>query len=181
MGLGINTEQTPTEHTQDPFDEFVDSLKQPRQVMAPELDAVEAGMEMTPSFEGNPPDMEEKETPTEQRVRYNLQMIPAETLVNCVDIAFTQVNSIIAKQKVEGATKEEKDSLIQAAANYMKEKDIDISPSSMLIVMVLVIYGPKVYNAIELRKANEEKEALQKKVAEQQKMIDALTKNEEGK
>ena len=102
-------------------------------------------------------------------------MIPAETLVNCVDIAFTQVNSIIAKQKVEGATKEEKDSLIQAAANYMKEKDIDISPSSMLIVMVLVIYGPKVYNAIELRKANEEKEALQKKVEQQQRIIDAMT------
>ena len=120
MGLGINTEQT-TEHTQDSFDEFLDRLKQPRQVMAPELDAVEAGMEMTPSFEGNPPDMEEKETPTEQRARYNLSMIPAETLVNCVDIAFTQVNSIIAKQKVEGATQEDKDSLIQAAANYMKE------------------------------------------------------------
>lgn len=178
MGLGINTEQT-TEHTQDSFDEFLDSLKQPRQVMAPEMDRMEADLEITPP--ADPAFSMEDDTPTEQKKRYNLSMIPAETLVNCVDIAFTQVNSIIAKQKVEGATPEEKDSLIQAAANYMKEKDIDISPSSMLIVMVLVIYGPKVYNAIELRKANEEKDALEKKVAEQQRMIDALTKNEEDK
>lgn len=172
MGLGIQTENQ--QHTKDPFDEFMDSLKQPRQVMAPEMDSLEASEEITPSFEGNPPDMEERETPTEQRQRFNLSMIPAETLVNCVDIAFTQVNSIIAKQKVEGATPEEKDSLIQAAANYMKEKDIDISPSSMLVVMVLVVYGPKVYNAIELRKANEEKEKLQKEVEAQKKRIAEL-------
>ena len=179
MGLGIDTEQT-TEHTQDSFDEFLDSLKQPRQVMAPEtLDRMESEMEITPP--ADPAFSMEDDTPTEQKKRYNLSIIPAETLVNCVDIAFTQVNSIIAKQKVEGATPEEKDSLIQAAANYMKEKDIDISPSSMLVVMVLVVYGPKVYNAIELRKANEEKEALEKKVAEQQRMIDALTKSEEEK
>lgn len=174
MGLGIETE-----HKQDPFDDFLDSLKQPRQVMSQD------DMDIIPD-DPDVPDLEEeeKETPTEQRTRYNLSMISAETLVNCVDIAITQVNSMIAKQKVEGATPNEKDSLIQAAANYMKEKDIDISPGAMLVVMVLVIYGPKVYQAVELRKANEEKEMLQKQLEEERRkveLLEAKNKDKDGR
>lgn len=174
MGLGIKTE---TEHKQDPFDDFLDSLKQPRQVMTG------SGMDIMPTDDGLPaagdiPDVEDESTeledPAEQKRRYSLSMIPAETMVNCVDIAFVQVTSIIAKQKTEGATREEKDSLIQAAANYMKEKDIDISPGAMLVVMVLVIYGPKVWQAVELRKANEEKEALQNQLEEEKKKVEML-------
>ena len=165
MGLGITNE-----HTRDPFDDFLDSLKQPRQVMtAEEQDIIPDDPEL--------PDLEaadEKETPAEQRARYNLSMIPAETMVNIVDMAFTQVNSMIAKQKVEGASAEEKDSLIQAAANYMKEKDIDISPGAMLVVMVLVIYAPKVWQAVELRKANEKNELLQRQLEEERRKRELL-------
>ena len=165
MGLGITNE-----HTRDPFDDFLDSLKQTRQVMtAEEQDIIPDDPEL--------PDLEaadEKETPAEQRARYNLSMIPAETMVNIVDMAFTQVNSMIAKQKVEGARAEEKDSLIQAAANYMKEKDIDISPGAMLVVMVLVIYAPKVWQAVELRKANEKNELLQRQLEEERRKRELL-------
>lgn len=168
MGLGIETE-----HKQDPFDEFLDKLKEPRQVMNIEDQDILPDEPVMPDFELEGPE-KEVETPQDQKKRYNLSLIPAETLVNCVDIAFTQVNGLIAKQKVEGATPDEKDSLIQAAASYMKEKDIDISPGAMLIVMVLVIYGPKVYQAIELRKANEEKEELQKKLDEERKKVERL-------
>lgn len=174
MGLGIETE-----HKHDALDEFLDSLKQPRQVMSQEdIDIIPDDPDV-PNLEE-----EEKETPTEQRTRYNLSMIPAETLVNCVDIAFTQVNSMIAKQKVEGATPNEKDSLIQAAANYMMEKEIDISPGAMLVVMVLVIYGPKVYQAVELRKANEENEMLQKQLEEERRkveLLEAKNKDKDGR
>lgn len=166
MGLGINTE---TEHKQDPFDDFLDSLKKPRQVMTTGMDVVPTDGGAT-GFE----DDTEPEDPADQKRRYSLSMIPAKTMVNCVDIAFVQVTSIIAKQPTEGATPEEKDSLIQAAANYMKEKDIDISPGAMLLVMVLVIYGPKVWQAVELRKANMEKEALQKQLEEEKKKVEMM-------
>ena len=158
MGLGLTTE-----HKRDPFDDFLDSLKQPRQVMtAEEQDIVPEDPELPDLDEA-----EEKETPAEQRARYNLSMIPAKTMVNIVDMAFVQVNSMIAKQKVDGATEEEKDSLVEAAANYMKEKDIDISPGAMLVVMVLVVYAPKVWQAVELRKANEKNEMLQRQLEEE--------------
>jgi len=176
MGLGINTEDS---HSRDSFDEFMDSLQQPRQVMAPEMDKIEAELDMTPAQD--PLDYSDDDTPTDQKKRYNLSMIPAETLVNCVDIAFVQVNSMIAKEKMEGATEEEKDSLIQAAANYLKEKDIDISPSSMLFVMVLVVYAPKVFQAVELRKANEDKQLMQKQIEEQKLKIAMLEKKEDDK
>lgn len=168
MGLGIETE-----HKRDPFDEFLDTLKEPRQVMSVEDQDVLPDEPVTTDFELEGPERDD-DTPQDQKKRYNLSLIPAETLVNCVDIAFTQVNGLIAKQKVEGATPDEKDSLIQAAASYMKEKDIDISPGAMLVVMVLVIYGPKVYQAIELRKANEEKELLQKQLEEERKKVEML-------
>ena len=173
MGLGVAA----TEHVRDPFDEFLDSLKQPRQVMtSEEMDIIPDDSEL-PDLEAK----DEEDSPAEQRTRYNLSMIPAETLVNCVDIAFVQVNSLIAKQKVEGASAQEKDSLIQAAANYMKDKDIDISPGAMLVVMVLVIYGPKVYQAVELRKANEEKEALQQQLEEERKKVELLEAQNKSK
>lgn len=165
MGLGLTTE-----HKRDPFDDFLDSLKQPRQVMTAEEQDIIPDDPEVPDLDDN----EEKETPAEQRARYNLSMIPAETMVNIVDMAFTQVNSMIAKQKVEGASAEEKDSLVQAAANYMKDKDIDISPGAMLVVMVLVVYAPKVWQAVELRKANEEKEILQRQLDEERKKRELL-------
>ena len=174
MGLGLTTE-----HKRDPFDDFLDSLKQPRQVMTAEEQDIIPDDPEVPDLEDN----EERETPAEQRARYNLSMIPAETMVNIVDMAFTQVNSMIAKQKVEGASAEEKDSLVQAAANYMKEKDIDISPGAMLVVMVLVIYAPKVWQAVELRKANEKNELLQRQLEEERakrKLLEAQNTAENG-
>lgn len=172
MGLGITTE-----HKRDPFDDFLDSLKQPRQVMtAEEQDIIPDDPEI-PDLE----EQEERETPAEQRARYNLSMIPAETMVNIVDMAFTQVNTMIAKQKMEGASAEEKDSLVQAAANYMKDKDIDISPGAMLVVMVLVIYAPKVWQAVELRKANEKNEILQRQLEEERKKRELLEAKNTGK
>lgn len=178
MGLGIETE-----HKQDPFDDFLDSLKQPRQVMSVQDQDILPDDPNNPEsyFEGPESFEKEDETPADQRKRYNLSMIPAETLVNCVDIAFTQVNSLIAKQKVEGASENEKDSLIQAAASYLKEKDIDISPGAMLVVMVLVIYAPKVWQAVELRKANEEKEMLQKQLEEERKKVELLEAQNKAK
>lgn len=174
MGLGITTE-----HKRDPLDDFMDSLRQPRQVMTAEEQDIIPDEPGLPDLEDN----EEKETPAEQRARYNLSMIPAETMVNIVDMAFTQVNSMIAKQKMEGASAEEKDSLVQAAANYMKEKDIDISPGAMLVVMVLVIYAPKVWQAVELRKANEKNELLQRQLEEERakrELLEAQSTAENG-
>lgn len=168
MGLGI------AKQAGDPFDEFLDSLKQPRQVM--EQHYIEPIEDELPEDTDEETEQETQESPEEQKRRYSLSMIPAETLVNCVDLAFTQVNSIIAKQKVEGATDEEKDSLIQAAANYMKEKEIDISPGSMLVVMVLIIYAPKVYQAVELRRANEKNERLQRELEAHKRQIERLKK-----
>ena len=85
---------------------------------------------------------------------------PAETLVDVIDTTAISVNSYIAQEPVEGASEAEKQSMQKAFAKYLSETQIDISPGKLCLILVLMIYAPKILQAFQLRKKNIENEAL---------------------
>lgn len=142
-------------NTKDPFETFLDQLNEPREVIQPQVEIPEpepAAAELVP--EGTEPD------PVMERKKAELAMIPAEVVVDVIDTTAISINSYIAKEPVEGATAEEKQSLQKAVANYLRDTNIDISPGKLVLVLVLMIYGPKLMQAWQTRKQNIEMEAM---------------------
>lgn len=83
-------------------------------------------------------------------------MIPAESLVEVVDMGMTKGAELIAKEKQEGATDDEKERLTKIWALFLAGKNANISPGWMLLAMIIIIYAPKFYGAYQIRKAKEE-------------------------
>ena len=142
-------------NTKDPFETFLDQLNEPREVIQPQVEIPEpetGPAELVP--EGTEPD------PVLERKKAELAMIPAEVVVDVIDTTAISVNSYIAKEPVEGASPEEKQSLQKAVANYLRDTNIDISPGKLLVILIMMIYGPKVMQAFQMRKQNMEMEAM---------------------
>lgn len=159
--LGINTDNKEETHKHDAFDDFLDSLKEPREV----IDAPVPDDDETIPVENADVDVPDGESPTpedpeEEQRKLQLAMIPAETVVECIDVGFKSINSMIAQEDVDGATDDEKESLQKATANWLRDSDIDLSPGKMMMFLVLMIYGPKTFTAFQLRKAKQENERL---------------------
>lgn len=85
-------------------------------------------------------------------------MLPAESIVEVVDLGMVKGAELIAKEPQEGATDDEKEKLTKIWAMFLAGKNANISPGWMLLVMILLIYGPKFYGAYQIRKAKEEAE-----------------------
>lgn len=155
MPIGIQEKRE-----KDPFEKFLDQLKEPREVIQqPDpIPEPEPEINLQAAIEDNEPD------PVLENKKLEIAMIPAETIVDVIDTTAISVNSYIAKEHVEGASEQEKQSLQKAVANYLRETDVDISPGKMLIILVLMIYGPKILQAFQLRKVNLENEALKARV-----------------
>lgn len=165
MSLGIQDE-----HTRDPFDEFLDTLGQEREVISEPEIAPESSPEPEEAVVEDVPD------PTVERAKFEAAMIPAETVVECIDVGFTSLNTFIAKEEQEGATAAEKESLTKATANWLKDTDIDLSPGKMLLFLVLMIYGPKTVQAFQTRKQNIENEQLKEENARLRAMMEEKEK-----
>jgi hypothetical protein len=140
----------------DPFESFVDRINEPREVIqepSPVPDVTESQ---------TAPDMDEPKEidPVLEQKKMDIAMIPAETIVDVIDTTAVSLNSYIAQEPVEGATETEKQSLQKAFANYLRETDVDISPGKLCLILVLMIYAPKVLQAFQIRKKNIENEAL---------------------
>lgn len=161
MALGIQDE-----HTRDPFDEFLDTLGQEREVISEPDIAAEPSPEPEESVVEDVPD------PTVEIAKFDAAMIPAETVVECIDVGFTSINTFIAKEEQEGASDAEKKSLTKATANWLKDTDIDLSPGKMLLFLVLMIYGPKTVQAFQTRKQNIENEQLKEENARLRAMME---------
>lgn len=149
MPLGIQN------NTKDPFESFLDQLNEPREVIQEQVEIPEpspSAPELVP--EGTEPD------PVMERNKMEIAMIPAETIVDVIDTTAISINSYIAKEPVEGATTEEKQSLQKAVANYLRDTNIDISPGKLCIILIMMIYGPKIMQAWQTRKQNLEMEAM---------------------
>lgn len=171
MPLGIQN------NSKDPFETFLDQLNEPREVIQEQVEIPEPSVSTTELVpEGTEPD------PVMERKKAELAMIPAEVVVDVIDTTAISINSYIAKEPVEGATAEEKQNLQKAVANYLRETDIDISPGKLVLVLVLMIYGPKLMQAWQTRKQNIEMEAMRTEMEAQREFIkdlEAKLKNKE--
>ena len=153
----------------DPFETFLDQLNEPREVIQEPAPVPEP--EPIPETVLPAHTEAEEIDPVLENKKLEIAMIPAETIVDVIDTTAISVNSYIAKEPVEGASDAEKQSLQKAVANYLRETDVDISPGKMLIVLVLMIYGPKILQAFQLRKANLENEALRARVQDLEEQL----------
>ena len=140
------------------LNDFMDRLKEDREVIQEPI--IPEPEPLTPSDELQGVD-EPLPDPAVERQKLDLQMIPAEVVVDVIDTAAVSLNSYIANEHQEGASKSEKDSLQNAVANYLKDTEIDISPGQLCLVLVLMIYAPKTIQAFQIRKENQEKARLE--------------------
>lgn len=151
MPIGIQNE-----NGKDPFETFLDGLKEPREVIQETVDI--------PEPEPVSPEIIEEPDPVLEEKKAKVAMIPAEIIVDVIDTTAVSLNSYIAMERVEGASDTEKQSLQKALANYLRETDVDISPGKLVIVLVALIYGPKVVQAFQIRKQNLEFERLKSRI-----------------
>lgn len=163
-------------HERDSFDQFLDTLKEDREiiqetVIPPEEPALPDPSDTLPGVDDRDID------PVIEKNKLEVAMIPAETIVDVIDTTAISVNTYIAMEPQEGASPAEKQSLQKAIANYLRETDIDISPGKMCLLLILMIYAPKVLQAFQTRKLNIENEQLRAHVAE---LENQLKQREDG-
>ena len=101
----------------------------------------------------------------------------AGVFVEFTDMAMAGAASVIAKETQEGATKQEKEPLKDAWANYLKDKNADISPGWILLGMIVMVYAPKMWNAWQVRKLKEENEAKDKEIEALKKELERHKKS----
>lgn len=157
MPIGIQEK-----HERDSFDEFLDTLKEDREIIQePEITAAEPE-----EAEDLPIADDPISDPVIEKKKMEVAMIPAETIVDVIDTTAVSLNSYIAQEPQEGASASEKASLQKAVANYLRDTDIDISPGKLCLLLVLMIYAPKVMQAFQVRKLNQENAALRARMAD---------------
>lgn len=176
MPIGIQTK-----HERDSFDDFLDTLKEDREIIQeptipePETATVEPSDSM-PGVDDGPstPD------PVVEEKKMQAAMIPAEVIVDVIDTTAVSLNSYIAQEHQDGASAAEKESLQKAVANYLRETDIDISPGKLCLVLILMIYGPKTMQAFQVRKEHQENQALRAHVAELENQLQQRKEAQNG-
>ena len=165
MPIGIQEK-----HERDSFDEWLDRYKEEREVIQepqiPETEPVDVSDEL-PGVDSPIPD------PVLEEKKMKVAQIPAKVIVDVIDTAAISLNSYIAQSHQEGASQEEKASLQDAVANYLRDTDIDISPGKLCLVLILMIYGPKTLQAFQSRKLNRENAALRDQVSELEERLAA--------
>lgn len=109
----------------------------------------------------------------------NFSMLPAESIVEVVDLGMVKGAELIAKEPQEGATDDEKEKLTKIWAMFLAGKNANISPGWMLLVMILLIYGPKFYGAYQIRKAKEEAEEARIEAQEAKRRAEAQRRRAE--
>lgn len=164
-------------HERDSFDQFLDTLKEDREIIQETVLPPDEPEVFEPSDNLPGVDDQKELDPVVEKNKLEVAMIPAETIVDVIDTTAISVNTYIAMEPQEGASPAEKQSLQKAIANYLRETDIDISPGKMCMLLILMIYAPKVLQAFQTRKLNIENEQLRAHVAE---LENQLKQREDG-
>lgn len=162
---------------EDPFGKFLKTLNEDREVIQETVLPPEEPEVLDPSDNLPGVDDQKELDPIVEKNKLEVAMIPAETIVDVIDTTAISVNTYIAMEPQEGASPAEKQSLQKAIANYLRETDIDISPGKMCMLLILMIYAPKVLQAFQTRKLNIENEQLRAHVAE---LENQLKQREDG-
>lgn len=152
------------------------------------------------SFTSDEPHIEEDPV-TKQDVSSQINMIAlqqptAKLLTGCMDVLLPLLLIFIFKDVDKEEFKldnEERDMLVDAWANYLKDTDFAMSPAGVLITTILTIYGGKVTVVMWKRKQKSDemelireqnrllKEQNQKIAKEQEAKNERTTKNESNK
>lgn len=106
-------------------------------------------------------------------------MLPAESIVEVVDLGMVKGAELIAKEPQEGATDDEKAKLTKIWAMFLAGKNANISPGWMLLAMIVLIYGPKFYGAYQIRKAKIEAEEARIEAQEAKRRAEAQRRRAE--
>ena len=103
----------------------------------------------------------------------------ATFVVNAIDIGASEILTMIAKGKDPEpytATESEKADMVEVWAEYLKDKGGDIPPGVMVLIMIIVVYGPRTKAALDNKAKDEameaqktENEKLKKRIAELEK------------
>lgn len=112
----------------------------------------------------------------------NMQAVSRPTATVIVGIMDTLLPLLITMVIVKGSeaadcklTDDERETLIQAWAVYLGDKNIQASPAAVLITTILTIYGAKIFSALQNRKAREQEETI----AKQQEELETLRQEKE--
>lgn len=151
---------------------FLDEYQQPKQEQ-PINDTV---------FDDFPTDTEEIPDEHPNGLPDKLQASPsvaresAKILTTALDSSLSGIFGFIAKSEASDfkADPDQRDDLESAFAAYIKLKGGDIPPGIALLLLVVSIYGSKGALAIQLRKANTEKEALTKRAEAAERELQIL-------
>lgn len=103
-----------------------------------------------------------------------IQRPTAEVIVGTMDVIIPLLLAWIIKgSEREDAklTNEEHQTLVEAWATYLGDKNVQLSPGTALIVAMLTIYGSKVMIAISNRNERNEIARLRAQVEEQQEQL----------
>lgn len=124
----------------------------------------------------------EPETITNADVRNHANSIAlrkptAEIIVGTTDMLVPALLCMLIKHTDAGDYKlqpDESETLVNAWANYLGEKSIDLSPGWALIGSIATIYGSKLMMAFATRKERHELEEMRKQRAEMERQIAEL-------
>lgn len=124
----------------------------------------------------------EPETITNADVRNHANSIAlrkptAEIIVGTTDMLVPALLCMLIKHTDAGDYKlqpDESETLVNAWANYLGEKSIDLSPGWALIGSIATIYGSKLMIAFATRKERHELEEMRKQRAEMERQIAEL-------
>ncbi len=82
----------------------------------------------------------------------------AKFVVGALDGGMAHLSAMIAKADESDtykASKDEREQLTDLWAEYLKDKGTDLPPGIMILIMTVVVYGPKVQSAFSDRKQNQ--------------------------
>lgn len=108
-----------------------------------------------------------------------LQRPTAEVIVGTMDVVIPLLLAFIIKGSERDDAKltpEEHDTLVEAWATYLGDKNVQLSPGTTLIVALLTIYGSKVMIAVNHRAEKNEITRLRAQVEEQRAALEQKDK-----
>lgn len=145
---------------------------------APEVDIVDETVQL--EDEGDPerpygdvPEVTNQDVANVNNMRA-IQRPTAEVIVGTMDVIIPLLLAWIVKGSDRNdakLTSDEHQTLVEAWATYLGDKNVQLSPGTALIVAMLTIYGSKVMIAINNRNERNEIVRLRAQVEEQQEQL----------
>lgn len=116
-------------------------------------------------------------TASDRRNVENLRAIAqptAEVIVGTIDVIIPLLITLLIRGSERDDTRlsaDERDTLVEAWATYLGDKNIALSPTTSLIIAMVTIYGSKIIAALTARRERRQLEMLRRRIESQQQQI----------